>query len=128
MTNRLRVPVLGGAVALLVGTGVLVLGSMLGSPRTGPLENAAWLAGLYFVAVLPIGVVWPGPSWIWGIWTILPLVALLLLSVGFAGQIETFLRYDLILMIGGGGGAVSGGMAGKLLRERLSRSEPTDGA
>lgn len=115
--DRLRVPPLGAAAALLLGIGALALGLRFSSPDMGALMSAAWLALIYFAATLPLGIAWPRASWVWGLLVVLPMAGILLLSVGFAGQIGAFLRNDIILLTGATGGATSGGAAGKLLRQ-----------
>ncbi len=116
--NRLHVPPLGAVTALVLGIGALVLGLRFGRPDVGPLMSAAWLALIYFALTLPLGLAWPRPSWVWGLWVILPMAGILLLSVGFAGQIGAFLRNDLILLVGAVSGALAGGAAGKLLTQK----------
>lgn len=126
--NRLRVPPLGAVAALLLGIGALALGLRFGRPETGPLMSAAWLALIYFAATLPLGIAWPRPSWVWGLWVILPLAGILLLSVGFAGQIGAFLRNDLILLVGAASGALAGGASGKVFGRKWLHPTRADGA
>ncbi len=126
--GRLHVPPLGAAAALLLGLGALAFGLRFSSPDTGALVSAAWLALIYFAATLPLGLAWPRPSWIWGLWVILPMAGILLLSVGFAGQIGAFLRNDLILLVGAASGALAGGASGKVFGRKWLRPPRADGA
>ena len=51
------------------------------------------LAGALF------GFIWPRKSWRWGLWIAGPMVALLVLSVLFAGNLEVFFRNDFPLLL-----------------------------
>jgi len=42
---------------------------------------------------------WPKESWRWGLWIVGPMVALLGLSVLFAGQLGMFLKKDLPIIV-----------------------------
>lgn len=125
--NRLRVTPLGGAIALLLGIGALLLGTALAGPEVGVLTSAAWLAGSYFTAALALGIVWPRPSWAWGIWLSLPFAGLLLVSLGFAGEFNAFIRHDAAPLLGAVAGGMSGGTVGKLVKGRFLRPEPANG-
>lgn len=45
------------------------------------------------------GFLWPNESWRWGLWIAGPWVVLLGLSVLFAGQLDSFLKNDLPVLL-----------------------------
>lgn len=50
------------------------------------------LAGTIF------GYLWPVESWRWGLWLAGPIMGALALSLLFAGNLEAFVRYDLLYL------------------------------
>lgn len=127
MLSRVRVPALPGVIAVLIGLGALLFGSSFTGLTSGVIGTTLPLFALYFVAGSIMGVIWPGPSWVWGVWVALPLVSLILLSVAFAGQFEAFLRHDLVPLVAAIGGGLAGGVIGATVRGRLAQPEgPTD--
>jgi peptidoglycan/LPS O-acetylase OafA/YrhL len=54
---------------------------------------------MYFFAGSLFGYLWPKESWRWGIWIVGPMIALLGLSVLFAGQLDVFLKKDLPIFL-----------------------------
>lgn len=116
LMNRLRVPVIGGVAAVLSGIGATFAGPELVWPEASVLASAAWLATLHLLPAAVLGSVWPRPSWAWGIWVSLPLVILLVLSLGFAGHLRIFVRHDLLPLVAAVGGALLGGWTGALIR------------
>ncbi len=123
MLNRFRVPVLGGAVALLIGVAMVVWGSAITGPRTTLMFTVFSLAVLYFLAGLVLGAVWPKVSWAWGAWLITPLGLLLLLSLAFSGNVGAFIRHDLAPLLGAVIAALAGGVVGAVARRNLFRAE-----
>jgi len=127
--NRFCETPLTGAIAIMLGIGALLLGTAIAGP--GAFSGAAWMAVPHFAAALALGIVWPRPSWAWGIWVTLPLAAYLLLSIGFmgfTGDVTTFLLRDLLPLIVVAGAALSGGVVGKRVRERFSQGGAVKGA
>lgn len=118
--KRLRVPVSGGFAAVLLGIGAIFAGLELPGPEAMVLEGTAWLAISHLLSAALLGIVWPRPSWAWGVWASLPLAGLVLLSLGFAGQFGAFLSHDLLPLVAAVGGALLGGWSGSLIRESLS--------
>ena len=127
MLRPLRVPMVPGLIAVLVGVAAVAVGtSIIGS--SNPLIADLSLFALYFAAAGAMGLLWPGASWRWGFWIAMPLVLLILLSVAFSGQLGAFLRHDLIPVIAAVAGGFTGGAAGASAREKFSRSEKSTGA
>ena len=54
---------------------------------------------IYLVGGGLFGFLSPKESWRWGLWIVGPMVVLLVLSVGFAGQLEMFLKKDLPILL-----------------------------
>jgi hypothetical protein len=112
MLTRFRVPVVGGAVALLLGIAIALWGATLTGPDAGWIPTAFSLAVPYLLAGLVLGAIWPEGSGAWGAWLILPLGLLLLLSLGFSGQVGAFVRHDLAPLLAAVAAAVVGGVVG----------------
>lgn len=115
--KRIRVPVARGLFAVAVGAVVMVIGDRLYGPPAGLLATTASLSFLYFIAGSILGLMWPRPSWAWGVWIALPLAGLILLSVAFTGQVDAFVRHDLAPLLGAIGGGMLGGVAGAAGRD-----------
>ncbi len=83
------------------------------------IEPFPWVnAFFYFVAGGIGGYWWPLVSWRFGLWMVLPVLALTGLSVLFAGQIDVFLEKDLPLLLAGLAAASLGGFAAARLRTK----------
>lgn len=119
--TRIRVPVVAGTLALVAGVLVMLWGSRVAGPLTGPVASATSLFLQYFLAAAAFSLVWPRPSWAWGLWVALPFLSVILLSVAFAGQIGAFFRHDLVPVLGAVGGGLSGGWLGAVVRRPLLR-------
>jgi len=61
-------------------------------PALIPISFIAALAVVYFVLGGFFGFAWPKESWRWGLWIAGPMMALLSLSVLFAGQLDVFFK------------------------------------
>ncbi len=57
------------------------------------------LALIYFIGGGLFGFLWPKVSWRWGLWIAGPMIALIGLSVLFAGQFEVFIKKDLPILV-----------------------------
>ena len=123
MLHRLRVPILPGVIAVLIGIAAAMFGSSLIGPPSDVAATALSQFAVYFVAGAIMGIGWPRPSWAWGVWVAMPLVLLILLSVAFAGQFGAFLRHDLVPLIAVLGGGLAGGGVGAFARATFSRSD-----
>jgi hypothetical protein len=66
-------------------------------PDTNPFPFI--LALVYLLSGGVLGYFWPGESWRWGLWIAGPVIVLVSLSVLFSGQIEIFLKKDLIILV-----------------------------
>jgi hypothetical protein len=128
MLTRFRVPPLGGAVALLIGVAIALWGSAITEPGANATSTMVSLAALYFVAGLTLAAAWPKASWAWGAWLIAPLTLLLLLSLGFSGNVGTFVRQDLAPLLGAVIAAPGGGAVGAIVRRSLFRAEHETGS
>ena len=121
MLRHLRVPILPGTIAILLGVAAPMLAPGLASSLPPPLATAADLLVAYLAAAFIMGLIWPERSWVWGVWVTLPMVLLILSSVAFAGQVGAFLRHDLVPMIAALAGGLGGGAAGAFARTKFSR-------
>lgn len=119
--TRIRVPAVAGTLALVAGVLVMLWGTRVAGPLAGPVATATSLFLLYFLAAAVFSLIWPRPSWAWGLWVVLPFLSLILLSVAFAGQVGAFLRHDLVPVVGAVGGGLSGGWLGGVVRRTLLR-------
>jgi hypothetical protein len=122
MLRHLRVPILPGTIAILAGIAAPMLAPGLAASLPAPLAMAVDLLVVYLAAGFVMGLIWPGPSWIWGVWISLPMVLLILVSVAFTGQLGAFLRHDLLPMTAALAGGLGGGAAGAFARMNFSRS------
>ncbi len=78
-------------LAIILGMFAFVIGAM------GP-----GLIGVFIIFLLTgslFGFFWPYESWRWGLWISGPLVALLGLSVIFAGNLNSFVQNDLPILL-----------------------------
>jgi hypothetical protein len=122
MPGRFRVPVVGGVLALCAGVAVALLGSALTASRMDLLSTTSTLSALYFLAAFIFGAVSPRHSWVWGLWLVLPLGFLFLLSLVFSGSVLAFVQYDAVPLLGAVVGAALGGVAGALVGTKLLRT------
>lgn len=60
-----------------------------------PIPIAAW----FLICGAILGFLRPAESWRWGIWLCVPILAIIGLSVLFAGNIEMFLKKDLPVLL-----------------------------
>ena len=97
---------------LAVAAGFLLL--FIPSIQPFPYVNACF----YLLAGAIGGYFWPSVSWRWGLWLVVPVLALTGLSVLFAGQIDVFLKKDLPLLLLGLAAAGIGGFAAARLRKK----------
>jgi hypothetical protein len=68
----------------------------LSIPFIPQLEPYPIILGLiYFIGGGLFGFLWPKVSWRWGLWIVIPVNALLALSILFTGDLEVFLKKDL---------------------------------
>ena len=122
MLRHLRVPILPGTIAILLGVAAPMLAPGLAGSLPPPLATAVDLLVAYLAAAFVMGLRWPERSWVWGVWIALPMVLLIFSSVAFAGQFGAFLRHDLVPMIAALAGGLAGGAVGAGVRTRFSRS------
>ena len=66
-----------------------------------------------------LGFLWPDESWHWGLWMAGSILALLSLSVLFAGQVDIFLKKDLPPLLL----AIASGCIGGLISARYKRRQ-----
>ena len=52
----------------------------------------------FFLGGVLFGFLWPKETWRWGLWIVGPLIALTILSVLFAGNLEILLKKDLPIL------------------------------
>lgn len=128
MLGRVRVPVLPGLIAVVLGIAVVMFRSSIAGPTSSSVAMGSSLFALFFLAGSVMGLLWPRPSWAWGLWLVLPLGLLILLSVAFTGQLGAFLRHDLVPIVGAVGGGLFGGLMGSVVRARLFGQERASGA
>ena len=65
-----------------------------------------------------LGFVWPEKSWRWGVWICGPIILLVGLSVLFAGNVDTFLKKDLPVMLVAFVASCIGGFLGARAKQR----------
>jgi hypothetical protein len=83
------------------------------------IEPFPWVNSVVYLLTGGIGGYgWPSVSWRWGLWLVVPVLALTGLSVLFAGQIDVFLEKDLPLLLSGLAAACIGGFAAARLRTK----------
>jgi hypothetical protein len=128
MLHRIRVPALPGLIAVVLGIALAIFGSSMGGPTSNWIGMGLSLFALYFLAGSIMGWLWPRPSLVWGLWLVLPLVLLILLSVSFGGHLGAFLRHDLAPILGAVGGGLAGAAMGAMVRARFSEREGATGA
>jgi O-antigen/teichoic acid export membrane protein len=128
MLRRLRVPLLTGILAVIVGMPVFWWAIRLAGPTGGWLVSASVFFALYFIVAGVFGFLWPKPSWAWGVWILLPFALLMLLSVGFSGELKAFAAHDLAPLVAAIMGSLAGGEVGSLARKRSGRPARATGA
>jgi hypothetical protein len=83
------------------------------------IEPFPWVNAFFYLLAGGIGGYWwPLVSWRWGLWLVVPVLALTGLSVLFAGQIDVFLEKDLPLLLAGLAAASLGGFAAARMRTK----------
>lgn len=73
---------------------------------------------ILFLVSLVVGFVWPQKSWRWGLWIAGPIIILIGFSMLFTGNISSFLKFDLPLIIIGLLAASCGSFIGAWLKKR----------
>jgi hypothetical protein len=120
MLHPLRVPILPGLIAILIGVAAVMVGSSITGP-SNLVAAALSMFVLYFAPAGAMGLLWPGPSWGWGLWIAIPLVLTILLSVIFSGQLGAFVQHDLGPVVAAVAGGLAGGVIGSLSRAKFCR-------
>lgn len=91
-----KTPKYAYVLAILAGVPAFIIAS-IGASSLGTLLVSIFI--IFLLAGGLFGFLWPNESWRWGLWIAGPLVALLGLSVLFAGQLDVFLQKDLPVLL-----------------------------
>jgi hypothetical protein len=103
-------------LAILFGISILFL------PDIEPFPLVP--GGSYLLGASLFGFFWPKESWRWGIWIIIPIFALLTLSVAFSGQLDV--KKDVPLFILGIAAACLVSYLFALIRHRTKPSKKSN--
>lgn len=86
-----KTPVYAYFLAIISGFCILIFVA----PDAFPINTAP----VFLISGILFGFIWPGKSWVWGLWIAGPLVLFITLSVLFAGRFDVFLKYDLPIIL-----------------------------
>lgn len=107
---------------ILLGIPALVIAAIL-TPTTDATVVAVTQTGAIFLLFGFItGLVAPSGRWRGGAAVAVPLALLLLISVGFAGQVRSFLVHDAPILLAALVFGALGGVLGAKVRERKARA------
>lgn len=99
-------------VALALGVGVAIATLLWAVGVVSMPLRIAVFSGAFAVPAFVAAWFSPGAGWKWGGLLCLPFLALMLLSLAFAGYLEVFVRHDLPIVVAVVGGAVGAAFVG----------------
>lgn len=106
-------------IALVLGIGVMVP-VLLGTTNISLSLKITVFAAAFALPAFVAAWVAPRGGWKWGLLLVTPFLALMLLSLAFAGYLEVFIQRDLPLVSAAAGGAIGGAFLGARCSPRAS--------
>ena len=107
----------GGLLAICLGIGASVLAPL--AAEGAPLFAAtAIFAGFFALPALVAAWIVPDLGYRWGVWIVSPFLAVMALSLAFAGYFDVFLEKDLPKVLAAIIGAIGGSVIGAKVSPR----------